>query len=114
MKDNDIDKMVFEPMKLYGRLVLFTPSRIKDEYVPKGIYKYEIRHDDECQGIMCQLSKKILVNHWGTVLTNKSIRLDENGYKAIDEEKDIRFLCLPRITISQYLNKQKIQFKNER
>ena len=98
----DISKELFEPMKLFGKLVLFTPSRIKTEDIPSGLYRYELRHDDECQGIICQISTRILVNHWGTILSNKPIKLDPDGYRDIDEDKDIEYLSSPAITVSQY------------
>lgn len=101
MKD-DISKELFEPINLFGKLVLFTPSRINTEDIPNGIYRYELRHDDECQGIICQISTRILVNHWGTILSNKPIKLDSDGYRDIDEDKDIEYLSSPAITIAQY------------
>lgn len=106
MKD-DLKDELFEPIKLFGKLVLFTPVRIKDEDLPKGIYKYEVRHDDEGQGIMCELSTRILVNHWGTILSNKPIQLDYDGYRYIDEEKDVQFLDMKSLTISRYLTKER-------
>lgn len=106
MKD-DISKETFEQIRLFGKLVLFTPSRIKDETIPKGIYKYEVRHDDECLGIMCELSTRILVNHWGTILSNKPIQLYTNGYRYIDEEKDVQFINSHGITISDYLSRKR-------
>lgn len=101
MKD-DISNKKFEQIKLFGKTVLFSPSRINTEDIPKGIYKYELRHDDECQGIICQISTRILINHWGTILSNKPIKLDQDGYRDIDEDKDIEYLNSPAITISQY------------
>ena len=107
MKD-DISKELFEPMKLFGKSVLFTPRRISKDELPDGIFKYELRHDDEGLGIICQISTRILVNHWGTVLSNKPIKLDLDGYRDIDEDKDIEYLSTPCITISQYQKR----FKN--
>ncbi|MDD6467225.1 MAG: hypothetical protein PUF50_03485 [Erysipelotrichaceae bacterium] len=103
MKD-DISKELFEPMKLFGKLVLFAPSRIKNEDISKGIYRYEY---DKGRGIICQISTLILVNHWGTILSNKPIKLNPDGYCDIDEDKDIEYLSRPAITISQYQNRFK-------
>ena len=46
----DLEKEHFTPIKLYGREVLFTDLRIDSKLIPTGLHKYEIRHDDECQG----------------------------------------------------------------
>lgn len=106
MNDSILNKR-FEQIRLFDITVLFTPERIDDEYIPKGIYKYELRHDDECQGAIVELSTKILVNYWGTILSNKPIQLDSQGYREIDEDYDIYYLSKPTITLPQYMNKVK-------
>jgi hypothetical protein len=37
---------------------------------------YEVRHDDDQQGDPVQIANWIMVNHWGTLITNKPIRLE--------------------------------------
>lgn len=110
---SDINNHYYELMKIYDIPVLFTPSRIKLCDVPKGMHRYEIRHDDECQGIMCQLGKGIMINHWGTILSNKPIRLDADGYRDIDEEKDIILMDAPDMTIKEYKNEYKPKQKEK-
>lgn len=56
---------------------------------------------------MCQLARGILVNHWGTILSNSPIKLDADGYRDIDEEKDIIYMDAPDMTIKEY----KIEYK---
>lgn len=104
---SDPNNSYYELMKIYDIPVLFTPSRISLKNVPRGLHRYEIRHDDECQGIMCQLARGILVNHWGTILSNSPIKLDADGYRDIDEEKDIIYMDAPDMTIKEY----KIEYK---
>lgn len=106
MNDKIMNK-TFEQIRLFDKPVLFTPSRMDAKDLPKGIYMYELRHDDECQGIIVELSTKILVNYWGTIISNKPIQLDRYGYREIDEDYDIDYLCEPRITLPQYINKQR-------
>lgn len=91
----------YEVIKLFGKKVLFTSERIRDSDLPKGIYKYEVRHDDECQGIMCEIAKRIFVNHWGTILSKEEIDLGSDGYLLIDEEKDVDYLDDSK-SLSQY------------
>lgn len=83
MKEN------FEEIQLFGNPVLMHPLRIDPASIPKGLYKYEIREED---GEICQISKKILVDHWGTIISNKKIELNNDGYRYIDEDKDIRYI----------------------
>lgn len=95
----------FEEMKLFDHPVLFTPIRIDSETMPKGLYKYEVRDES---GEICQIAKGIMVNHWGTIISNKQIRLDSDGYRQIDEEKDMdRFLGV--IDIQDYVKKYPIK-----
>ena len=91
----------YEVIKLFNKKVLFTSERIRDSDLPKGIYKYEVRHDDECQGIMCEIAKRIFVNHQGTILSKEEIDLGVDGYQLIDEEKDVEYLDDSK-SLSQY------------
>ena len=106
MNDSILNKR-FEQIRLFDKPVLFTQSRINNNDLPKGIYKYELRHDDECQGIIVEISTSVLVNYWGTIISNKPIPLDKDGYREIDEDYDIQYLSKPRINLQQYLNKFK-------
>ncbi len=62
---------------LFNRPVLFTCARIKNEDVPKGFYKYDIRHDDDCQGDMVELKNHVMVNHWGTVICKEPFEITQ-------------------------------------
>ena len=53
----------------FDTLALVSSGRIQRESVPKGFYCYEVRHDDECMGIPCEISSHVLVNFWGTVIS---------------------------------------------
>lgn len=92
-------------IKLLGKKVLFTPSRIDVSKLPKNIYKYELRADEN--GNICELSKRILVNHWGTVLSSKEIKLDDFGYRFIDENKDFNYTNKLMQTLNEYLKNTK-------
>lgn len=100
--DADPHNWYFELIKLYGTPVLYTPGRIQNDNIPKGMHLYEVRSDDEGEGIMCELSKRIMVNRWGTILSNKPIALDKDGYRDIDEDKDVEYMIAPAMTIKEY------------
>ena len=105
--EEELNSEKFTVIKLYGREVLFTDVRISSSLIPSGMHKYEVRHDDECFGEMVQLAKGIMVNHWGTIISDKPIKLDEDGYRDIDEERDVKDVNKPAITLKEYMNNVK-------
>ena len=50
---------------------------------------------------MCEIAKRIFVNHWGTILSKEEIDLGSDGYRLIDEEKDVEYLDDSK-SLSQY------------
>ena len=89
----DVRTEEFENVTVFGRPMLFTCARCDRTTLPKGMFLYEVRHDDEQQGIPCEIAKYIFVNHWGTLISNKPIALNsgcigERQYRLIDEKTD--------------------------
>ena len=82
----------FTEVRVLGKPALFHDLRIDRSTVPKGLYLYEVRHDDEGVGDPVQIAKGIMVNHFGSIITRESIRLPPDGYLDIDPEKDWDFL----------------------
>ncbi|MEF9962150.1 MAG: LPD28 domain-containing protein [Anaerorhabdus sp.] len=101
----------YEEILLFGQPVLFNPMRIAYDTLPKGMYRYEIR--DDGAGNMYQLGPRILVNHWGTILSNKPIKLDRDFFRDIDENVDVDRLDGNSITIQEYLEKYPIKQKTK-
>lgn len=89
--------------------VLFTNARIKRDSVPKGLYCYDIRHDDECQGIACEIKKFVLVNHWGTILSKAEIPMPD-GYLIL--ENDIEYLGV-QMDVNEYIKGNMTQYLSE-
>ena len=58
----------YEEITVCGKPALFTSIRIKRDTIPDGLYAYDVRHDDECRGIPCEIAPFVMVNHWGTCL----------------------------------------------
>ena len=46
----------YEEITVCGKPALFTSIRIKRDTVPDGLYTYDVRHDDECRGIPCEIA----------------------------------------------------------
>ena len=108
MTKEEFDKLRCEPIKLFNKEVLYADLRVNNLHLPDNIYRYELRHDDKCQGILCEIAHRILVNFQGTILSDKKINLGKQGYRLIDEDKDIRYLDKDNMTVNDYLHQQEI------
>ena len=78
----------YEEITVCGKPALFTSIRIKRDTVPDGLYAYDVRHDDECQGIPCEIAPFVMVNHWGTIILAEPLELPDDGRRYIDEDTD--------------------------
>ncbi len=94
----------FEEVEVFGKPALFTCLRIDRETVPDGVYKYSIRHDDECQGEACELARRIVVNHWGDILTLNEIDLGDAGYLLMSDD-DINYGVDDIRTLNEFIKK---------
>ena len=80
-----IDKTRMHKRVLKGR---FTSLRINRNSLPKGLYAYDIRHDDESKGDMITIEKYVWVNHYGTIVLDTKLRMRRWGWN-IDSYKFI-------------------------
>lgn len=76
----------FEEVEFQGKPALFTDIHILRDTVPEGLHRYEIRHTDDDWGEPCQLGYGIVVNHFGTLITNEAIQLDPSGHLDFDAD----------------------------
>lgn len=92
----DARKESFEEVTVLGVPMLFTAMHVDKSTVPKGLYLYEVRHDDEGHSEPVQIGNWILVNHWGTLISSQPVKLTQvpyrdNAYRDIDPEKDWKY-----------------------
>lgn len=92
----DARKESFEEVTVLGVPMLFTAMHVDKRTVPKGLYLYEVRHDDEGDGEPVQLGNWILVNHFGTLISSQPVKMTQvpyrdNAYRDIDPEKDWKY-----------------------
>ena len=92
----DVRKESFEEVTVLGVPMLFTAMHVDKSTVPKGLYLYEVRHDDEGDGEPVQLGNWILVNHFGTLISSQPVKMTQvpyrdNAYRDIDPEKDWKY-----------------------
>lgn len=80
-----------ELVKVKGIMCEFYDIRIDRDSVPKRKYFYEVRHDDEDWSCPCQVAKGILVNFYGTLITDEPMPLDKDGKLQLDDD-DFEYL----------------------
>ena len=102
----------YEEITVCGKPALLTSIRIKRDTVPDGLYAYDVRHDDECRGIPCEIAPFVMVNHWGTIILAEPLELPDDGRRYIDEDTDWNYAPLdgedtanhkPCTTISDFM-----------
>lgn len=85
MKPYNAYELPYETMEMLGQTVLFTDMRVDRTTVPEGLYAYSLRHDDDCQGDICEIAPSVMVNFWGTILCREEIPLTDDGRRYVDE-----------------------------
>lgn len=104
----------FEEITVLDKPALFTDIRIERDTVPKGLYLYEVRSDDDGCGDSVQIAKGIMVNHFGSIITREPIKLPQDGYLDIDPEKDWNFAGGDCRTIKEFQKKYPSTKKKEK
>ena len=79
-------ELTYEKLDLLGQTALFTCLRVDRDTVPENMHAYDLRHDDECQGIICEIAPFICVNHWGTILCREPIALTDDRRRYVTED----------------------------
>ena len=59
----DARKERFELVEVLGHPMLFTCLRVDRSTVPKGLYLYEVRNDDDQCGLPVEIGRWVMVNH---------------------------------------------------
>lgn len=76
----DATKETFGAVEILGIPGLFTVERVNRATVPKGMYLYEMQTSEDDWSQPCLLGRRIMVEHYGTVLTASPIDLPGTGY----------------------------------
>jgi hypothetical protein len=95
----------WEPVEVFGKRCIFTPERVDRTSLPEGFYMYECRSYDDDWGLCCEIALGILVNFFGTIISNEPIPVDfelyglcvrngddNEGNKVIDGPWDIEWI----------------------
>lgn len=76
----------YEKLEILGQTVLFTNMRIGRSTVPEGLHAYDLRHDDDGQGDICEIKPFVMVNHWGTILAKEPIPMSDGECRFVNDE----------------------------
>ena len=100
----------FEEITIINEPALFTPLRTDPSTIPAGVYTYEIRQDDECQGIACEVAKRIMVNQWGSILTLRPLDLGDEG-RIYMEGDEINYGIDSSVTLGEFIERHSKEAK---
>lgn len=91
----------YELIELYDKPALFSNGRITKSDIPKGLYCYDLRSDDNGNGF-ATIEPHVSVNHAGSVITDFPVDFGEAGYISFDEDSSPDFIG-EQISIGQYM-----------
>ena len=116
MRGEDAYKEDYEHIELFDEPGLFTNGRIDRETVPAGWYCYDLRGSDDDPGDPTTVEEQVTVNHAGTVLLPKPLKLnkvDINGtrYRKIGE--GLNFLD-GEITLEEFCKEHGLVFPDRK
>jgi len=78
VRDHDLKRCVVN-----GREMYCTDERIKDEDMPKGLYKAEVRSSDTDDDKWSTIEPSVLVNHCATLVSDEPFKF-EQPYIMVD------------------------------
>lgn len=90
LKTQTITDEKLEVIEIIDRIALFSDSRIADDEVPAGLYKYDLRQNDDGDGF-ATIEPYVKVNHGGTVFLKEELEFGDAGYIALDEDTSPNF-----------------------
>lgn len=76
-------------VNLRGKEIYVTDKRIKKIEEREGLNYYHIRHSDEDWGEPYSIEQRVLVNHFGSVVTKDNLDefISENDYMELSDEE---------------------------
>ena len=81
----DYNKEKFTKVRVCGIECDFSDMSIDGNTVPEGIYQYEVADDDESQGNPARVRHSIMVNFFGTLISDVPLPLGSDGVLWLDD-----------------------------
>ena len=84
-KETILDEQLQE-IEIFDKPGLFSNGRLRDEDVPEGLYRYDLRGSDYDPGQPILVEKTVIVNHAASVLMAEELDLGAGGRLELGEE----------------------------
>lgn len=84
-KENLLNEELQE-IEIFDKPGLFSNGRLRDEDVPEGLYRYDLRGSDYDPGQPITVEKTVIVNHAASVLMAEELDLGAEGRLELGEE----------------------------
>ncbi len=97
---------LYQEVEIFDIPALFSNGRIASENIPEGLFRYDLRGSDYDPGYPVTVEERVVVNHAGTILTAKPLKLPESGRLALTDEEGLNFTG-GEITAYQFSEEQK-------
>ena len=81
----------YDLIELFGKPALFTNERLTEADIPLDLYLCHVRGDDETAGGFAELAPRVLVNHFGSIITKEPIDFGKEGYISFTEDTEPNF-----------------------
>ena len=102
-KETILDEQLQE-IEIFDKPGLFSNSRLRDEDVPDGLYRYDLRGSDYDPGQPILVEKTVIVNHAASVLMAEELDLGADGRLELGEE-GLNFTGA-ELTVREFMEKQ--------
>ena len=84
-KENLLNEELQE-IEIFDKPGLFSNGRLRDEEVPEGLYRYDLRGSDYDPGQPITVEKTVVVNHAASVLMAEELDLGADGRLELGED----------------------------
>ena len=89
--DNPEEALNYEEVEAFGVPALFTDGRVRDDKIPDGLFRYDLRGSDDDPGEPVTVEKYVRVNCAGTLITAEPLPIPENGFLPLTEDEGLNF-----------------------
>ena len=108
-KENLLNEELQE-IEIFDKPGLFSNGRLRDEDVPEGLYRYDLRGSDYDPGQPITVEKTVVVNHAASVLMAEELDLGAEGRLELGEE-GLNFTGA-ELTVREFMEEQQQQKNN--
>ena len=86
-----MDDEEYEPVDLFGKIMLFSNSRLTEEDIPNGWHLYHLRQNPDT-GRFATIEPNVRVDHAGSIVSKEPIDFGERDHIELNDETDPNFL----------------------